>query len=110
MGRKDGISPAMYVTVTGKRILVVRISVKKTLKTPKREIDLALSELRKLSDDKVRGFASEEDERSRISNDLQLNEAGLTQKQVAAKIKASQAAVARLESGSNTAKVPNVSK
>jgi phage-related protein len=32
----------MYVTLTGKRILVVSISARKTLKTPKREIDLAL--------------------------------------------------------------------
>jgi len=39
------------------------------------------------------------DESSRVSNGLQLNEAGLTQKQVAAKMKTSQAAVARLESG-----------
>ena len=39
---KDGISRAIYVTATGQRVVVVRVFVKKTQKTPKREIDLAL--------------------------------------------------------------------
>ena len=39
---KDGISRAIYVTATGQRVVVVRVFFKKTQKTPKREIDLAL--------------------------------------------------------------------
>ena len=39
---KDSISRAIYVTATGQRVVVVRVFVKKTQKTPKREIDLAL--------------------------------------------------------------------
>jgi hypothetical protein len=37
------ISRALYVTATGKRVVIVRVFVKKTQKTPSREIDLALS-------------------------------------------------------------------
>ncbi len=39
---KDCISRAIYVTATGQRVVVVRVFIKKTQKTPKREIDLAL--------------------------------------------------------------------
>ena len=39
---KAGISRALYVTVVGKRVVVVRVFVKKTEKTPNREIELAL--------------------------------------------------------------------
>ena len=39
---KDGISRALYVTAKGKRVVVVRVFVKKTRKTPRREIELAL--------------------------------------------------------------------
>jgi phage-related protein len=39
---KDGISRALYVTVVGRRVVVVRVFIKKTEKTPSREIDLAL--------------------------------------------------------------------
>ena len=42
MKGKDGISRAIYVTATGQRVVVVRVFVKKTRRTPKREIDLAL--------------------------------------------------------------------
>jgi phage-related protein len=38
---KDGIARAIYITVTGQRIVIVRIFVKKTQKTPPREIALA---------------------------------------------------------------------
>jgi phage-related protein len=41
MGR-DGIARALYVTVTGKRVVVLRAFVKKTQKTPRPEIELAL--------------------------------------------------------------------
>jgi len=39
---RDGISRAIYVTANGRRVVVVRVFVKKTRKTPRREIDLAL--------------------------------------------------------------------
>jgi phage-related protein len=39
---RDGIARALYVTVTGQRVVVVRVFVKKTQKTPRREIALAL--------------------------------------------------------------------
>ena len=42
MKGKDGISRAIYVTARGHRVVVVRVLVKKTQKTPRREIDLAL--------------------------------------------------------------------
>src|ERR1019366_6193524 len=43
---KDGISRAIYVTAKGRRVVVVRVFVKKTQKTPRREIDLALERAR----------------------------------------------------------------
>ena len=39
---KDGNSRAIYVTARGRRVVVVRVFIKKTQKTPRREIDLAL--------------------------------------------------------------------
>ena len=42
MKSRDGISRAIYVTAKGRRVVVVRIFIKKTQKTPRREIDLAL--------------------------------------------------------------------
>ena len=40
MGR-DGISRAIYVTATGRRVIVVRVFVKKTQRMPPRELELA---------------------------------------------------------------------
>ena len=42
MKGKDGISRAVYVTASGSRVVVVRVFVKKTQKTPRREIEIAL--------------------------------------------------------------------
>jgi len=39
---KDGISRAIYVTARRQRVVVVRVLVKKSERTPRREIDLAL--------------------------------------------------------------------
>ena len=41
MKGKDGIARAFYVTVSGQRLVIVRVSTKKTKKTPNREIKLA---------------------------------------------------------------------
>jgi len=38
---KDGIARAIYVTASGRRIIVLRAFIKKTDKTPKRELELA---------------------------------------------------------------------
>lgn len=40
---RSGISRALYVTAVGRRVVIVRVFVKKTAKTPRREIDLAWS-------------------------------------------------------------------
>lgn len=42
MKGRDGISRALYVVARPKRVVVVRDFVKKTQKTPRREIELAL--------------------------------------------------------------------
>ena len=42
MRGSDGVSRALYVTASSKRVVIVRVFVKKTQKTPSREIDLAL--------------------------------------------------------------------
>jgi phage-related protein len=42
MKGKDGIARAAYVTASGHRVVVVHVFVKKTQKTPRREIETAL--------------------------------------------------------------------
>jgi phage-related protein len=39
---KDGIARALYVAAVRRRVVVLRVFVKKTQKTPRREIELAL--------------------------------------------------------------------
>ena len=39
---RSGISRALYVTATAQRVVIVRVFIKKTQKTPRREIELAL--------------------------------------------------------------------
>ena len=41
MKGKDGIARAIYVTAQGKRVIVLRAFVKKTQKTPRRELEIA---------------------------------------------------------------------
>ncbi|HEY5070532.1 MAG TPA: type II toxin-antitoxin system RelE/ParE family toxin [Caulobacteraceae bacterium] len=38
---RDGVARAIYVTAVGRRVVVVRAFVKKTQRTPRRELDLA---------------------------------------------------------------------
>ena len=45
---RDGISRALYVTAVGRRVVVVRVFIKKTQKTPNREIELALKRAKEL--------------------------------------------------------------
>ncbi|MDP3546712.1 MAG: type II toxin-antitoxin system RelE/ParE family toxin [Phreatobacter sp.] len=41
MSGRDGISRAIYVAAKGRRVVVVRVFVKKTERTPRSEIELA---------------------------------------------------------------------
>lgn len=41
MSGRDGIARAIYVTARGHRVVVVRVFIKKTEKTPRSEIELA---------------------------------------------------------------------
>jgi len=43
---KDGIARAIYVTAAGRRVVIVRVFVKKSQRTPPREIKLALQRAR----------------------------------------------------------------
>lgn len=45
---RNGIARALYVTVTGRRIVVVRVFEKKTQKTPRHEIELALKRVKEV--------------------------------------------------------------
>ena len=45
---KSGISRGIYVAFTGRRVVILRIFVKKTQKTPKAELELALQRMKEL--------------------------------------------------------------
>lgn len=49
MKGKAGIARALYVTATGMRVVVVRVFTKKTQKTPRREIKLALKRAKEVT-------------------------------------------------------------
>jgi len=48
---KDGISRALYVTARKKRVVIVRVFIKKTEKTPRREIEIALTRAKEVEND-----------------------------------------------------------
>ena len=48
MKGRDGISRALYVTAVGRRVVVVRVFIKKTQRTPNREIELALKRAKEI--------------------------------------------------------------
>jgi phage-related protein len=50
MRGKDGMSRAMYITAKGRRVVVVRVFVKKSRKTPRAEIVLALNRAREVTE------------------------------------------------------------
>ncbi|MGQ0672203.1 MAG: type II toxin-antitoxin system RelE/ParE family toxin [Hyphomicrobium sp.] len=45
---RDGIARVLYATRNGRRIIVLRVFEKKTAKTPRRDIDLALRRMKEL--------------------------------------------------------------
>jgi phage-related protein len=49
MRGKDGIARAAYVTAIGQRVVVVRVFGKKTQKTPRREIEIALKRAKEVA-------------------------------------------------------------
>ena len=49
MKGRDGISRALYVVAAPKRVVVVRVFAKKTRKTPRREIELALKRAKEVT-------------------------------------------------------------
>ncbi len=45
---RDGIARAIYVTAAGQRVVVVRVFVKNTQKTPPRELEIARQRAREV--------------------------------------------------------------
>ena len=45
---KDGIGRSLYVTATGKRVIILRNFIKKTRKTPQKEIEIALQRAKEI--------------------------------------------------------------
>ena len=46
---RGGIARSLYVTASGRRVVILRTFVKKTQKTPRREIELALRRAREVT-------------------------------------------------------------
>lgn len=49
MKGKAGVARALYVTATGRRVVVVRVFTKKTQKTPRKEIKIALKRAKEVT-------------------------------------------------------------
>jgi phage-related protein len=47
---RDGIARSIYVAASGQRVVVLRTFVKKTQKTPPREIEIALARLKEMKE------------------------------------------------------------
>lgn len=113
---RDRIARAVYVTATDRRVVVVRVFSKKTEKTPRREIELAL----RRGGDMSRGRIAMRDVAQEWLRDPELraeyeelepefalasaliearSRAGMTQAQVASAMGTTQAVIARLEGG-----------
>lgn len=56
MKGRDGIARALYITATGRQVIVLRVFTKKTRKTPPKEIRLAVQRERE-HHDQGKGFA-----------------------------------------------------
>lgn len=51
MTGRDGIARALYVARTGKVLMMLHVFIKKTQKTPRKNIEIAYGRLRSLDDD-----------------------------------------------------------
>lgn len=49
---RSGISRALYVTAVAQRVVILRVFIKKTERTPPREIDLALYRMQLIKETK----------------------------------------------------------
>ena len=49
MKGRDGIARAAYVTASGRRVVVLHVFAKKTQKTPRREIEIALKRAKEVT-------------------------------------------------------------
>lgn len=47
---QDGIARSLYVAASGQRVVVLRTFVKKTQKTPPREIEIALARMKEMKE------------------------------------------------------------
>lgn len=52
MSGRDGIARAIYFTATGRLVVIARVFVKKTQKTPRAEIGMALQRMKEWQDGK----------------------------------------------------------
>ena len=48
---KEGIARVFYCTKVGKRIVMLHVFIKKTQKTPKKELKLAIQRMKEVSND-----------------------------------------------------------
>jgi phage-related protein len=53
---KGNIGRGLYVTMQGKKVVLLRFFLKKSQKTPKKEINIALKRLRTLNHESIKGF------------------------------------------------------
>ena len=47
---RDGVARSIYVTGSGRRVVVLRTFIKKTEKTPAREIEIALARMKEIAE------------------------------------------------------------
>jgi phage-related protein/DNA-binding XRE family transcriptional regulator len=115
---RAGIARALYVTATGRRVVILRVFTKKTQKTPRREIELCTPACRgsdmsrkmipveesfaawRKDPEYEKAYNALEDEFSLAASLIEARaRAGLTQQQLAERMNTTQAVIARLESG-----------
>src|ERR1700675_1448692 len=62
MTGRDGIARAIYITASGRRVVILRTFVKKTQQTPWRELDIARASAPRRLHDQIQRSAQEVDE------------------------------------------------